>query len=67
MQIRCERVRIRYELRMTPQQYQFMQHKGQLITRMRSFCIDLTVHILKFKYFVFMKIRPLIGRRIRIR
>ena len=35
------------KLRMIPREYQFMQHKGQLITKMRSFCI--TVQILKLK------------------
>ena len=34
-----------YELRMTSKQYHFMQHKGQLITEMTSFCIVQTVHV----------------------
>ena len=61
----------RCELRMKPQEYQFMQHKGQLITGMRSFFNSLNstcFKILKIAINIlfFMKIRPLIGRRIRI-
>ena len=61
---------IRCELRMTPQEYQFMQHKRQLITRLRHFCISLNSIYFEIKMItrniVFVKIRPLIGRRIRI-
>ena len=32
-------VQLRCELQMTPQEYQFMQHKGQLIIGMRPLCI----------------------------
>ena len=39
--IRSKRVWLRGELRMTPQKYQFMQHKRQLITRLGYFCISL--------------------------
>ena len=41
IRIRCERVWIRCDLRMTPQECQFMQHKIQLITGLRCFCISL--------------------------
>ena len=56
---------------MTPQEYQFMQHKRQLITKMRYFCISLTSTCFKIKinnkkYYVVMKITPLSGRRFRI-
>ena len=65
-------MRIRCELGRTFQEYQFMEHKGQLITGMTSFYIVYTVHVLKLKKgkenndkcSVFMKVRPLIGRRI---
>ena len=46
------------------------QHKRQLITGLRYFCISLNSTCFKIKinnkkYYVFMKITPLIGRRIR--
>ena len=51
----------------TPQEYQFMQQRRQLI---ECFCISLNSTCFKIKIItrniVFMKIRPLIGRRIRI-
>ena len=34
-------IRTRWELQMTPQEYQFMQHKRQLITGLRYFSIML--------------------------
>ena len=37
------------ELRMTPQEYQFMQHKRQLITGLRCFCISLNSTRLEIK------------------
>ena len=40
MRIRCERVRIRCEMQMTPQAYQFMLHKGRLITGMRMHSLN---------------------------
>ena len=60
-----------WELRMTLQEYQFMQHKRQLIIGLRYFGISLNSAFFKIKknnkkYYVFMKIKLLIGRRIRI-
>ena len=70
MQIRYERVRIRSWLRMSPQEHQFMQRKGQLVAGMRFLhrlnCTCFKIKRNNDKYYVFMKIRPLIGRRIRI-
>ena len=68
---RSERVRIRCDLRMTPQEYQFIKHKRQLITRLRYFCISLNSTCFKIKIITrnimfFMKVIPLIGRRFRI-
>ena len=36
-------------LRMTPQEYQFMQHKRQLITELGYFCISLNSTCFKIK------------------
>ena len=44
-----ERVRIRCELRMTPQEYQFIQHTRQLINGLRYSCISLNSTGLKIK------------------
>ena len=56
---------------MTPQEYQFMQHKIQLIIGLRCFCINLNSACFEIKIMirniVFTKVRLLIGRRIRIR
>ena len=64
-------LQIRCELRMRPQEYQFMQHKRQLIAGLRYFCISLNMTCFKIKIITinimfFMKVRPLIGRRIGI-
>ena len=61
----------------TPQEYQSMQHKRQLITELGYFCISLNSTCFKIKiiitiknnnkkYYVLMKVRSLIRHRIRI-
>ena len=45
LQLRCERVRIWCELRVTPQEYQLMQHKRQFITALKYFCISLNQYM----------------------
>ena len=58
---------------MTPQEYQFIQHKRQLdyqaevfLHQSKQYMVENLLIYNNEKYYIFMKIRPLIGRRIRI-